>query len=209
VVTKKQKALGKLIMGQSTGEMLDTAERYRLLFDGRIDLRGTTLCFNHSGLDLRRFILEHANLSGSRLVNCCGEGVSFRGCVLNHVWIAADPGEKVSFANACFDESVWYETTIGPRTLDLRNTTFRGAKLTEVTFRMARLNNACFADADLEDVYFRSGILHSVDFSGSRCCRVSFEKADLEGASFRDVRAEQMEFWGHRDLFQAGSEPAN
>ena len=207
--SKTQKALGKLILEQTTEGMLAVAERYRLLSDGRIDLRSRTLCFNHSGLDLRLFILENANLSGSRFANCCGEGASFRGCVLDNTWFDAEPGEKASLANACFDGCVITNSSLGPRTLDLRGTSFRGARLKEVRFRMARLNNACFANADLEDVWFRSGILDGADFSDSRLCRVSFEKAELNGVSFRNVRPEQMDFWGHRDLFETGTEYEN
>jgi uncharacterized protein YjbI with pentapeptide repeats len=196
-------------MAQTTDEMAAIAERSGLLVDGRIDLRGLSIRFNHSGLDLRRFNLEGANLSGSRLVNCLGEGVSFRGCTLNQTWIAADPGETASFENACFDNTELNDTTFGPRTLDLRGTTFRNAKLKEVTFRMARMNDASFLGADLEDVYFRSGILNGVDFSNSRLCRVSFEKAVLDGVNFRGVVADQMDFWGHKELFEPTQEQSN
>ena len=61
-----KKHVSKLLLEQTTEAMEGVAKRYDLLADGKIDLRGSTVRFEHSGLDLREFLLEGCNLSGSR-----------------------------------------------------------------------------------------------------------------------------------------------
>jgi uncharacterized protein YjbI with pentapeptide repeats len=200
VTDSRLRAIGRVLAEQTTESMVASATKHQLLVDDRIDLRGATIRFQHTGLDLRRFAMDGANLGASRLINCAGAGVSFRECTLHGAWIAAGPGVKVSFAGACFEGAMLTDVTFGPRTLDLRGVSFRRARLKDVTFRMGLLEGAVFSAANLEDVYFRSGQLQGVDFSDARLCRVSFEKADINGISLLGAKLEQMDFWGHQDL---------
>jgi len=194
--TDKRKALGKLLVEKTHQGMRAAAGRYGLLSEDRIDLRGAKLRFNHFDLDLREFLIEGADLSGSTLTNCIGEGVSFRRCILKNFQLHAAKAKKISFQGACFDDALIDQADIGPRTLDLSHTTFRGARLNEVTFMLAKLEGADFTDAQITDSYFRRGILAGVSFRRARLTCVSLEKASLEGADFTDATFERMEFWG-------------
>jgi len=193
---KRQQHLGKLLMERNTEGMKVVAQRHGMLTDDKIDLRGSTVRFDHSGLDLRQFLLEGSDLSGSRLINCTGEAVCFDRCVLRKVWIAAEKTTKVSFRGACFVEAVLKDVTCGPGTLDLTNTAFRNARLTEVEFRMGKLEGADFSGADLEDVDFRKALLAGCSFRNAKLRRVSFEGTELRGVDFTGAVLDQMEQWG-------------
>jgi uncharacterized protein YjbI with pentapeptide repeats len=190
------KALGKLLVEKTQEGMKAAAQRHGLLSDGKIDLRGAKVRFHHSDLDLREFLLEGADLSGSKFTNCIGEGVSFQRCVLKKIQIHAEKAKKISFRGASFDEALLDHADIGPRTLDLSQTTYRRATLSEVTFMLPKLEGADFTDAKLSDCYFRNGILRNVSFRNAKLTRVSLEEATLEGADFTGATFEQMEFWG-------------
>lgn len=176
--------------------MKAVAQRYGMLVDGKIDLRESATRFNHAGLDLREFLLEGSDLSGSRLTNCTGEAVCFDRCVFRKVWIGAEKAAKVSFRNASFVGAIFRDATLGPRTLDLSSTIYRNARLTEVNFRLGKLEGAEFGGAELENVYFRKALLAGCSFRNARLRRVSFEGADLRGADFTGAVFEQMDFWG-------------
>lgn len=194
--TDKRKALGKLLVEKTHQGMRAAALRYGLLSDDKIDLRGVKLRFNHFDLDLREFLLEGADLSGSTLTNCVGEGVSFRRCILKNVQLHAAKAKKISFRGASFDDALIDHADIGPRTLDLSQATFRGARLTEVTFMLPKLEGADFTGAQITDSYFRRGLLAGASFRSARLTCVSLEQAALEGADFTDATFERMEFWG-------------
>lgn len=196
--------IGKILMGRTADEMRAVAVRYGITADGRIDLREGRCRFNHSDLDLRAFLLEGSDLSGSVLTNCTGEDVSFARCKLKHVRISADKGKKVSFRGASFDGALFDDVTLGPRTLDLSATAYRKAKLRNATFMMGKLDDADFSGAQLEDVFFRSAELKNASFRGASLARVSFEKATLEGADFTEAEFHQMEQWGEPNF--AGAE---
>jgi uncharacterized protein YjbI with pentapeptide repeats len=200
VANRRQRNIGRLLLATTTEEMLRFAAEHDLLVDDRIDLRGAGVRFDHEGLDLRRFLFQETRLGASRLVNCTGAGVAFEGCSFAGAWIGAGPGKKISFEGASFADCRLTDVILGPRTLDLRGASFRGARLEEVTFRMGRLEGASFARADLKDVYFRSALLTGADFRGARLCRVSFEKASLDGIDLTGAKLDQMDFWGHDDL---------
>lgn len=195
-MNEKRKAIGKLLMERTTDQMQAVAERYGMITQGKIDLRGETLRFNHSGIDLRCFLIDACDLSGSVLTNVVAEGVSFSGCVLKRVRIVAEKGQRASFRDASFSNALLQEAVLGPRTLDLAGSSYRNAKLTNVAFNMGKLNDANFENAELADVYFRSAELNRASFRDARLTRVSFERAMLEGADFGGARFAQMEQWG-------------
>ena len=56
----------------------------------------------------------------------------------------------------------------GRHALDLSRTTFRGARLNEVTFMLAKLEGADFTGARITDCYFRRGILTGASFGARR-----------------------------------------
>ena len=190
------KALATILAETTTEGMKEAAQKYGLLADGKIDLRERKVRFRHSGLDLGEFLLEGADLSSSILTNCTGEGVSFRRCGLRKAQIVAEKAKKVSFRMASFDEAVLVDAELGPRTLDLTQTTFRNATLSEVTFNMPKLEEADFTGASLKDVYFRNGLLRGASFRNARLARVSFERASLEGADFTGASFQEMDYWG-------------
>jgi len=196
----RHKVVGKILAAREMNEMQQIAERYGILVDSKIDLRSSRCRFNHSGLDLREFLLESSDLSGSTLTDCNAEGVSFDRCTLKHVSIIAGKGKKASFRSASFREALLDDVTLGPRTLDLSATDFRKAKLTNVTFMMGKLHDSDFSEAWLADVLFRSAELNDARFCGTSLTRVSFEKATLAGADFSDARFNHMEQWGEPDF---------
>jgi len=195
----KLKALGKILVEKTLEGMKSAAQRYGLLTDGKIDLRGCKVRFDHSGLDLRQFLLEGCDLSGSRLTNTTGQDVRFDRCILRKVRIDVDKGKKASFAKASFNGAVFDDSYLGPRTLDLSGTSYREAKMNEVTFMLGKLEEADFTGADLKDVYFRSAELRGASFRNATLTRVSFERAILERADFSDATFVQMDFWGEPD----------
>lgn len=193
---EKNTAIGKVLMERTGEKMRAAAHRYGLMNEGRIDLRGNRLRFNHSELDLSDFLLDGCDLSGSVLTNCIGEGVSFGHCVLKRVRITAEKGKKSSFRNASFDDAVLEDATFGPRTLDMSGTAYRNAKLRNVTFTLGKLYASDFSGAQIEDVFFRSAELNRASFRNAKLTRVSFEKAVLKGADFTGAGFHSMEQWG-------------
>ncbi len=77
-----RRLLARLLVAKTTDEWVAVAGKHNLLREGLIDLTARRIQFNHRDLDLRRFRLEGADLSGSVLINPQAEGVSFRRCVL-------------------------------------------------------------------------------------------------------------------------------
>jgi hypothetical protein len=143
--------------------------------------------------------LEHREFANGRIVGCRGEGVSFRGSKFDRVHILAEKAERTSFARASFDRCRLTDCVIGPGTLDLQSTTWRGATLKEVRFDFGQLAGADFTDASLTNVYFRSADLRGVSFRGAKLRKVSFEKAALGGADFTRAELFKMDFWGEPD----------
>lgn len=195
-----REVVGGILAETSLPAMKEVARRHGLLTgEGRIDLRARKVRFRHASLDLREFLLDGCDLSGSHLVNCNGEDASFRGCILERVHIEAVKATKVSFRNANFDGARLSDAYLGPRTCDLTSSSYRAANLTNVTFMLPRLEAADFSEAVLADVYFRSGRLAGTSFRGARLTRVSFEQASLVGADFTGATFDQMALWGEPD----------
>lgn len=190
------KTIGNLLVEKTQEGIKAAAAANGLLVDGKVDLRGQRARLNHSDLDLREFLFEGADLSGSDLTNCIGEGVHFDRCTLRKVRITAEKAKKVSFRGASFAGALFDDAWLGPRTLDLSGTIYTGAKLRDVTFMLGRLDGADFSGAKLVDVYFRSGELSGTSFRNASLTRVSFEKAVLAGADFTDSEFDEMEHWG-------------
>jgi hypothetical protein len=84
----------------------------------------------------------------------------------------------------------------GPATLDLRNTSFAGSKLLDVTFMLGKLAAADFTGAQLKKVTFRRADLTGASFRQATLRRVSFERATLRNADFTGCRLIQGDFWG-------------
>jgi len=195
-MAERQKAIGKLLMERTNDQMKAVADRYGLVTNGKIDLRGERVRFNHVAIDLRGFLVEECDLSGSVLTNVVGESVSFSRCVLKRVRITVEKGKKTSFRGASFDEAILDEATLGPRTLDLSESSFKNARLKNVTFNMGKLDKASFEGSQLEDVFFRSAELRGASFRVAQLTRVSFERASLDEADFTGAIFDQMEHWG-------------
>lgn len=189
------RSLGRVLIEKTQAGMLAAAERHGLLVEGKIDLRGRRVKFEHTDLDLSAFLLEGADLTGSLLTNCSGEKVSLRACKLKNVRIECVKARKTSFLGASFDEALLESVYLGPRTLDLSKTSYRGARLTDVTFMLARLPEADFTGARLTDCSFRRGILDGASFRGATLTRVSLEEATLVGADFTDAELHRMDQW--------------
>lgn len=151
------------------------------------------------GEDLRTASLEDQAFRKNCWTGCNGEDASFRRSTFTDCQIVAAKGERASFRGAAFDECVFSNCSLGPRTLDLSLTTWRGAKLREVRFDFASLSGADFAGAELSDVYFRAGNLDGVSFRGASLRKVSFEKAVLRGTDFTGARFFKMDRWGEPD----------
>ncbi len=119
---KQKQLLGKVLIEQDSGAMKTVAQRYGMLVEGKIDLRERAVRFRHSGLDIRDFLLEGSDLSGSRLINCTGEGARFDRCVFRRVWIAAEKTAKISFRGASFAGAVFADSSL--MALSLRTSIF-------------------------------------------------------------------------------------
>jgi hypothetical protein len=53
-----------------------------VLFDGKVDLSGAKAAIKFNAIDLKVFKFSDADLSGSRYINCPGEGVAFDGIAI-------------------------------------------------------------------------------------------------------------------------------
>jgi hypothetical protein len=95
-VDDDQRILARLLAARSTEEWFAVAGACHLVRDGLVDLSGRRIRFNHRDLDITRFRLDGADLTGSVLVNPQGDGVSFRRCVLRKVRLIAEPGHRAS-----------------------------------------------------------------------------------------------------------------
>lgn len=198
-----RRLLARLLVAKTTDEWVAVAGKHNLLREGLVDLTGRRLQFNHRDLDLRRFRLEGADLSGSILINPQAEGVSFHRCVLRKVKLTAEPGRRGCLRSAVFDHAQIEDADIGPRTLDLSGASFRDAQLVRVTFRMGALTGAYFDRASLIDVTLRSANLVGASFREATLERTSFEKAVLKGADFTGAEFREMETWGEPDYVDA------
>lgn len=191
--------LAQLLVAKTTDECVSVAAKHNLLRDGLVDLTGRRIQFKHRNLDLRRFRLEGADLSGSDLINPQAEGVSFRRCVLRNVRLIAEPGKQGRLRSAVFDGARIEDADVGPRTLDLSEASFREAQLVRVTFRMGALTGASFDRATLTDVMLRSANLEGASFRDAALERTCLEKAVLRGADFTGAKFREMEQWGEPD----------
>ena len=191
-----RKVLGKLTVAMTIDEMLSIAARHNGLVDGKVDLRGARVRFDHDGLDLSRFLFGASDLSGSKLTNCQAPGVSFADCQLRRVRITAEQGSCVSFSGCSFDGAVFENAYLGPKTLDLSASTFRAATIVDTTFMVGHLGRADFSRASLRNVMLRSADLQGAVFRNAQLERVCFEKAALNGADFSDAVFVEMEQWG-------------
>ena len=198
MVQSEQRLLGKLVSQREMAEMEAFAQKHGLWSDGLIDLRGKKVRFSHSGLDLSRFHLESADLSGSRFRDCLGEGASFHRCTLRDVRIEATG--RCSFKGASFSESRMMRCYLGPATLDLSNCDFSEAELREVKFMLAKLGGSDFTGARLSDVEMRSADLSAVSFRMAKLQRVCLERASLREADFTGAAFVEMEHWGEPDF---------
>lgn len=115
---------------------------------------------------------------------------------MKNVDIHCKPGKKASWQGVSFEDARLEHVVFGPRTLDLSQACFRGARLTSVQFRLGKLQDADFERAHLKDVHFREGWLDNVRFCGARLHKVNFEQARLVGADFTGA-----EFF-HQDWFE-------
>jgi uncharacterized protein YjbI with pentapeptide repeats len=194
-----RRLLAQLLVAKTTDECVSVAAKHNILRDGLVDLAGRRVQFNHRDLDLRRFRLEGADLSGSNLINPEAAGVSLRDCVLTNIKITVEPGKKGSLRSAVFDGARIQDADIGPRTLDLSGASFREAQLVRVTFRMGALPGTCFERAWLSDVMLRSANLEGAIFSNATLERTNLEKAALQGANFTGAHFREMERWGEPD----------
>jgi uncharacterized protein YjbI with pentapeptide repeats len=188
MTNERQAAIDALFQKATMEEMLAYAGEHDLLTDRRIDLRGARVNVFFKGSDLRQFVFDEADLSGSSFVNCSGAGATFRGCTFANGRMEAAPGVKVSFEGASFERCSLTQMMIGPRTLDLRGVSFRGARMKQVIFRMGRLDGACFAEAHMDGVILRSAQLTGADFSDSSLSSCVLEKAALDGADLTGAR---------------------
>lgn len=195
-----RRLISGLVTARTTKEMLAIAGDQGALLDGRIDLRGSKIRFDHEGLDLRRFVFEATDLSGSILRNCQAPGVSFSACQMKRVRITAEKGTRSSFVDASFDGAIIDGAHLGPATLDLARSSFRRAMVTATTFMLGHLESCDFSGAHLRDVMLRSARLDGAMFRGAVMERVSLERAILSGADFSDVEFVQMEEWGEPDF---------
>lgn len=202
-MTLSKKILGKLAVAKTTEEMLSIAASHRFLVDGRIDLRGAKMQFDHEELDLSKFLFGASDLSGSKLRNCHAALVSFADCQLNRVRITAEKGVRSSFSGCSFDGAAIEQSHLGPKTLDLSGSTFRAASIIGTTFMLAKLGGADFSDALLKDVMLRSADLGGASFRGVKLERVCLENAGLIGSDFTGATFVQMEQWGEPDFTDA------
>ncbi len=191
--------LARLLMAKTTDEWVAIAARHKLIREGLVDLAGRRLRFNHRDLDLRRFHLESADLTGSVLINPLADGASFRSTVLRNVKVTAEPGKRGCMRSAVFDGALIEDADIGPTTLDLSAASFREARLVRVTFRMGALAGARFDRASLTDVMLRGANLRGASFREATLERTNLERAVLERADFSDAKFREMEKWGEPD----------
>lgn len=195
----RSKVVARLLLSRTRDEFLAAGKRHGLIVDGKIDVRGEAVRFEHTDLDLSMFLFEETRFGASRFTNCAAAGVSFRRCTFRDVRFECTGTQKRSFANCNFAGSVFRDCYLGPATLDLAGASFESADLRDVTFMLGRLSGASFRNATLEDVALRSAVLHHADFRGATLHRTSLEKADLRDADFGNATFRQMDFWGEPD----------
>ncbi len=195
----RSKNVARLLLSKTRDEFLHAGQRHGLIVDGKIDVRGEAVRFEHTDLDLSIFLFEETRFGTSRFTNCSAERVSFRRCLFREVRFECKGTQKRSFANCDFSGSVLRDCYFGPATLNLAGASFESADLRDVTFMLGRLAGARFKDAKLKDVALRSAVLHRADFRGATLDRTSLEKADLRDADFTDAIFHQMDFWGEPD----------
>lgn len=180
--------------------MLAKCKDFGAVFDGRIDLRGAMARFDHRNLDLSRFIFDESNLTGSRFTNCSATGASFRRVTLRDVRFANEPGFQCSFESADFTEAVIETCYFGPKTLNLRNASFRKCELRKTKFMLGSLQKCDFYGAKLADVDLRGADLTKASFAHASLDRVCLEKACLLGADFSEAQLRRMAQWGEPDF---------
>lgn len=152
-----------------------------------------------TGRDISGQSFEGQDLTGSVFQDCEATGASFRGCLLKKVEIRCSPGRKVSWRGVSFENARLEYVTLGPRTLDLSDACFKGARLKNVEFRLGKLPGADFERAQLKDVALRQAWLERVRFCGARIHKVSFEEARLVGADFTGAEFFHQDWWGEPD----------
>lgn len=196
----ERRVLARVAASRTTEEWVASAEKYGLLREGQVDLAGRRVQFNHRDLDLTRFRLQGADLSGSILTDPQGAGVSFEGCVLKKVRVVVGPGRQGSLRGARFDRSRISDAEFGPRTLDFTGASFCDAEILRSTFRMGQLEGARFDNATLVDVMLRGAQLEGSSFRGAVLERTSLERAELTRADFTNARFIDMSKWGEPDF---------
>lgn len=152
-----------------------------------------------TGRDVSGQNFEGQDLTGSVFQDCEATGASFKGCLLKKVEIRCNPGRKVSWRGVSFESARLRDVVFGPRTLDLSDACFKGAKLNSVEFRLGKLARADFEQAQLKEVLFRQSWLDQVRFCGARIHKVSFEGARLVGADFTGAEFFHQDLWGEPD----------
>jgi uncharacterized protein YjbI with pentapeptide repeats len=188
--------LGKLLLAKTTAEMLDLASRHRFLFDGKVDLSGAKAALKFDSIDLKEFKFSGADLSGSRFINCPGEGVSFDGCKLDKAYFSAEKGKSASMVGASFRRCSIKGAQFGARMLDLSSASFAESDLKDTKFVLGKLIGVDFTGSRLRDVQLRGAQLDGARFQNALLERVCLENASLVGADFTDATLVEMEQWG-------------
>lgn len=126
--------------------------------------------------DLRRFVLDEADLTDSSLERTCLSGATaFRA-----------KGSNFSCNGSYMDHSKWGRSELIMSHFDgcrARHAYFSHGDLTGSTFRNSDLCNARFRDATLKSVDFSGSDLRFANLSESRCDRAVFTEAKVFGTS--------------------------
>lgn len=181
---------------RNAADIRNIANQYKLWQNGKILIADSRLTLDYSEIDMSVFQFERVDLSGSRFINCNATSLQFSNCKLKRVQFRAEKGSKSSLAGASFGNSRIQEAYFGPRTLDLDNVSFSGARLENVEFMLGSLTKADFAGSTLKDVSFRKAILDGASFVNAILERVCLEGASLKNCNFTGASFVEMEHWG-------------
>jgi uncharacterized protein YjbI with pentapeptide repeats len=132
-----------------------------------------------------RLTLDHADLSGSRFLECALTQVSFQGGKLRRarftdVWL-----RDVRLTATSLAESAWTGAVITGSVF--AGVDAFGAHLRKVILRGCKLDSVNFRGAALSDVVFDNCLLREVDFTGASLTRTAFPGCTLSGTDFTKV----------------------
>ena len=198
-----KKDLSNILAASSMETLLSVAADRGTLIDGKVNLSGCTVKFDHRFLDLSRFVFDDTNLSGSRFSSCTAEGAHFKGCNFKDVRFSCEGVNKATMDGAIFTRCSLKGTYFGPATLSLNGVIFENSKFKDVTFMYGALSKSKFIDCSLSDVYFRKGDLTASVFEKCILERVSFEGANLDNVEFKGSKFLDISHWGEPDFSKA------